>query len=80
MKKYLPLILLAVFSVLPLLGLSSYVMHILIFVIMWAVIGMAWNLLGGYCGQVSFGRAAFFGIGGYSLQQTRRISMVGHAA
>ena len=66
MKKYLPLILLAVFSVLPLLGLSSYVMHILIFVIMWAVIGMAWNLLGGYCGQVSFGHAAFFGIGAYT--------------
>jgi branched-chain amino acid transport system permease protein len=66
MKKYLPFILLAVFSVLPLLGLSSYVMHILIFVIMWAVIGMAWNLLGGYCGQVSFGHAAFFGIGAYT--------------
>ncbi|MDP2279791.1 MAG: branched-chain amino acid ABC transporter permease [Nitrospirota bacterium] len=66
MKKYLPLILLAIFSVLPLLGLSSYVMHILIFVIMWAVIGMAWNLLGGYCGQVSFGHAAFFGIGAYT--------------
>jgi len=66
MKKYLPLILLAVFSVLPLLGLSSYVMHIMIFVIMWAVIGMAWNLLGGYCGQVSFGHAAFFGIGAYT--------------
>lgn len=66
MKKYLPLIVLAVFSVLPLLGLSSYVMHILIFVIMWAVIGMAWNLLGGYCGQLSFGHAAFFGIGAYT--------------
>jgi len=28
---------------------------------MWSVIGMAWNLRGGYCGQVSFGHAAFFG-------------------
>jgi branched-chain amino acid transport system permease protein len=41
-------------------------MHILILVIMWSVIGMAWNLLGGYCGQVSFGHAAFFGVGAYT--------------
>ncbi len=53
-------------ALLPLLGLSSYLMHILILVIMWSVIGMAWNLLGGYCGQVSFGHAAFFGVGAYT--------------
>src|SRR5512140_3661324 len=57
MKRYITYIL---------LGLSSYVMHILILVIMWSVIGMAWNLLSGYCGQVSFGHAAFFGVGAYT--------------
>jgi branched-chain amino acid transport system permease protein len=41
-------------------------MHILVLVIMYSMIGMAWNLLGGYCGQVSFGHAAFFGMGAYS--------------
>lgn len=66
MKKYLPLIILALLMLVPLIGLSSYAMHILILVIMWSVIGMAWNLLGGYCGQVSFGHAAFFGIGAYT--------------
>jgi branched-chain amino acid transport system permease protein len=50
----------------PAFGFSSYVMHIAILVIMWCVIGMAWNLLGGYCGQVSFGHAAFFGVGAYT--------------
>jgi len=65
-KKYLPLIILALLTLLPLVGLSSYAMHILILVIMWSVIGMAWNLLGGYCGQVSFGHAAFFGVGAYT--------------
>ena len=45
---------------------SSYMMHILILMLMWGVIGMSWNLLGGYCGQVSFGHAAFFGIGAYT--------------
>jgi branched-chain amino acid transport system permease protein len=66
MKKYIPFIVLAFLLVLPLLGFSSYVMHLLILVIMWSVIGMAWNLLGGYTGQVSFGHAAFFGTGAYT--------------
>lgn len=66
MKKYLPLIIAGILALLPLVGLSSYWMHILILVIMWSVIGMAWNLLGGYCGQVSFGHAAFFGVGAYT--------------
>jgi branched-chain amino acid transport system permease protein len=66
MKKALPLLIAGLLAVIPLLGLSSYWMHILILVIMWSVIGMAWNLLGGYCGQVSFGHAAFFGVGAYT--------------
>jgi branched-chain amino acid transport system permease protein len=66
MKKAVPLIIGGLLAVIPLLGLSSYWMHILILVIMWSVIGMAWNLLGGYCGQVSFGHAAFFGVGAYT--------------
>jgi branched-chain amino acid transport system permease protein len=66
MKKYLPLAALALLSLLPLIGLSSYTMHIMVLVVMWSVIGMAWNLLGGYCGQVSFGHAAYFGVGAYT--------------
>jgi len=66
MKTYLPYIGLALLAVLPLFELSSYLMHIAILVIMWSVIGMAWNLLGGFCGQVSFGHAAFFGVGAYT--------------
>ncbi|MCD8552482.1 branched-chain amino acid ABC transporter permease [Seleniivibrio sp.] len=66
MKKYYPFITLALLLVLPMLGFSTYVMHIFILLLMWATIGMAWNLLSGYCGQVSFGHAAFFGIGAYT--------------
>jgi branched-chain amino acid transport system permease protein len=66
MKKLLPLIIFAILLLVPLMGLSTYVMHILILVLMWSVIGMAWNLLGGYTGQVSFGHAAFFGVGAYT--------------
>jgi branched-chain amino acid transport system permease protein len=66
MKKSLPIILLFLLAVLPLMGLSSYLMHIFILVILYSIIGMAWNLLGGFCGQVSFGHAAFFGVGAYT--------------
>ena len=66
MKRIFPLIAALLLALVPFLGLSSYLMHILILVIMWATIGMAWNLLGGYCGQVSFGHAAFFGVGAYT--------------
>ena len=66
MKKYLPLIVLALLVVVPLVGLNSYILHLIILVIMWSVVGMAWNLLAGFCGQVSFGHAAFYGVGAYT--------------
>jgi branched-chain amino acid transport system permease protein len=66
MKKIVPWVILAGLIALPLIGLSSYTMHVLILVIIYSMIGMAWNLLGGYCGQVSFGHAAFFGVGAYT--------------
>ncbi len=66
MKKILPLILIAALALSPFLGINTYLLHVLIIAIMWTVIGMAWNLLGGYCGQVSFGHAAFFGVGAYT--------------
>ena len=66
MNRYFPFIVLALLLILPVLGFSTYIMHLLILVIMWSVIGMAWNLLSGYTGQVSFGHAAFFGAGAYT--------------
>ncbi|WP_233236596.1 ATP-binding cassette domain-containing protein [Bordetella sp. LUAb4] len=42
--------------------------HQLIFtlVLVWACFGLSWNMLSGYTGLVSFGHAAFFGLGAYS--------------
>jgi branched-chain amino acid transport system permease protein len=50
----------------PVFTRNPYVLHMLIMVLMWVVLGQSWNLLGGYTGQVSFGHAAFFGIGAYT--------------
>lgn len=66
MKKFAPIIIIAALAALPLIGINTYLLHILIITIMWSIIGMAWNLLGGFCGQVSFGHAAFFGVGAYT--------------
>jgi branched-chain amino acid transport system permease protein len=49
------------------LGVSNqFLLHLGIVALMWTVLGIAWNLLGGYAGQVSFGHAAFFGVGAYT--------------
>ncbi len=44
---------------------NDYYLRILTIVLVWAVMGLSWNLLSGYSGLVSFGHAAFFGLGGY---------------
>ena len=66
-KKMLMTIAFALIAVaLPLVIKAPYQLHILILVLIWATMGTAWNLLSGYAGQVSFGHAAFFGVGAYS--------------
>jgi branched-chain amino acid transport system permease protein len=49
----------------PFLTQNQFLLHLGITVLLWTVLGSAWNLLGGYAGQVSFGHAAFFGVGAY---------------
>jgi branched-chain amino acid transport system permease protein len=55
----------ALLAGLPLVVRNSFFLHVCILVFMWTVLGEAWNALGGYAGQVSFGHAAFFGLGAY---------------
>ncbi len=40
-------------------------LNLVILMLMAAQLGVAWNLLGGYAGQVSLGHAAFYGLGAY---------------
>jgi branched-chain amino acid transport system permease protein len=53
--------------VVPMFGLQHWVLNLLIFVVMFAVMSSAWNLVGGLAGYPSLGHAAFFGIGAYAL-------------
>jgi branched-chain amino acid transport system permease protein len=46
---------------------NSYYQLMLSLVPIWAVMGLSWNLFSGYSGLTSFGHAAFFGLGAYTV-------------
>ncbi len=45
---------------------NDYVFFAGYVVLQYVVLSTAWNILGGYCGYVNFGSAAFFALGAYS--------------
>lgn len=49
----------------PAIAVNSFRLHVLILILLFASMSQAWNIIGGYCGQVSFGHSVFFGIGAY---------------
>src|SRR5271157_1661718 len=50
----------------PMVVTQIFPLQIMILVFMYAMLGVAWNIMGGYAGMFSFGQAAFFGIGAYT--------------
>ncbi len=42
-------------------------------VLQYVVLSTAWNILGGYCGYVNFGSAAFFALGAYSTVAMHKV-------
>lgn len=56
----------AVYLILIALIQSSYYQLMLTLVSIWAMMGLSWNILSGYSGLISFGHAAFFGVGAYA--------------
>ena len=55
----------AVFLAVRLIG-NDYLFFAGYTVLQFIVLATAWNILGGYCGYVNFGTAAFFAVGAYS--------------
>ena len=56
----------AIYALLATFTTDGYYQLILTMVLVWACFGLSWNLLSGYTGLVSFGHAAFFGLGAYT--------------
>jgi branched-chain amino acid transport system permease protein len=50
----------------PLVVRDAFLLDGLILILMWGTAAAAWNVAGGYAGQVSLGHSAFFGLGAYS--------------
>jgi branched-chain amino acid transport system permease protein len=50
----------------PLVFQEPYLQHVVIMIFIYALMAQGWNVLAGYCGQISLGHAVFFGIGAYS--------------
>jgi len=51
---------------LPVFVKNSLHLNLLILILMAAQMGVSWNIIGGYAGQISLGHAAFFGVGAYT--------------
>jgi ABC-type branched-subunit amino acid transport system ATPase component/ABC-type branched-subunit amino acid transport system permease subunit len=67
LRSVLPiLVFAALYAVLALLISNSYYQLMMTLVLVWACFGLAWNILSGYTGLISFGHAVFFGLGAYT--------------
>ena len=58
--------LLAACIMLILANIPTSFLDIVVLTFLWAGLALAWNIAGGYAGLISFGHAAFFGIGAYT--------------
>jgi branched-chain amino acid transport system permease protein len=56
----------AAIGALPMFVTDVYVQNMLVLTLMYAALSQSWNILGGYCGQISLGHALYFGIGAYA--------------
>ena len=67
-RSLLPIIVFtALYAAVSLGVTNSYYQLVMTLVPVWAIFGLSWNLLSGYTGLISFGHAAFFGVGAYAV-------------
>ena len=64
-EAVLAAVLFALLAAAPLVA-SNTMLNFLMTALIVALAAQGWNLLGGFCGQFSFGHAAFFGAGAYT--------------
>lgn len=64
--RWIALFALLVLGTLPLYVQSSYILRILTISLMYVMIALSLNLLTGFCGLMTLGHAAFWGIGAYT--------------
>ena len=50
----------------PLVVRDAFFLDSLVLILIWGTAAAAWNVAGGYAGQISLGHSAFFGLGAYA--------------
>ena len=55
----------ALAALFPVFVSNGYILDMLVYVLLWAGVGAAWNISAGYGGLLSLGHATYFGIGAY---------------
>lgn len=58
-------VLLVALALLPLPISDVYTRNLMIITLLFAGLSQSWNILGGYCGQISLGHSLYFGVGAY---------------
>jgi branched-chain amino acid transport system permease protein len=66
-KFWVSIIVMLVWACVPWFIHNNYQLQVLFRITLFAALGLAWNLVGGYAGQLSLGHVAFFGVGAYGL-------------
>ena len=65
-ELWLGIVVLVVLAALPFGVGNAYLRGLIVLTLLYAGLSQAWNILGGYCGQISLGHALYFGIGAYT--------------
>lgn len=65
-RVYVGLAALSLLLLIPLGMQSSFTYHLFVLICVYGALATAWNLVGGYAGQLSLGHAVFYGIGSYA--------------
>ena len=67
MKPYVPaIVFFSLAGLAPLIVRDAFLLDALVLILIWGAAAAAWNIAGGYAGQVSLGHSAFFGLGAYA--------------
>ncbi len=66
MRRAVPSLLLVGVLLFPVVFTTPFPRHVMIMIFLYGALASAWNILAGYCGQISLGHAVFFGIGAYT--------------
>lgn len=67
-KKFIMtfIIVMAALIIIPLFVHREFALNVLTLCGIWSIMGLGWNIIGGYAGQVSNGHALFYAIGAYT--------------